>query len=62
MRQHNLKSAFLDVMLFRAGENIVITVYRKVTNADVYFNWNSFAPQSWKGGILRTQTQQTYII
>ena len=61
MRQYNFKSAFLGVMLFRAGENIVITVYRKVTNADVYFNWNSFAPQSWKGGILRTQTQ-TYII
>ena len=37
----NFKLAFLDVMLCEDGENIATTVYRKVTNADVYLNWNS---------------------
>ena len=42
--EYNFKLGFLDVILCRDGENIVITVYRKVTNADVYLNWYSFAP------------------
>ena len=33
-------------MLFRDEENIVTTVYEKVTNVDVYLNSNSFAPHS----------------
>ena len=49
-------------MLCRDGENIVPTVYRKVTNADVYLNWNSFAPRSWKQGTLETLTQRAYMI
>ena len=32
----NFKLAFFDVMLCRDGENIVATVYWKVTNTDVY--------------------------
>ena len=54
--EYNFKLAFLDFMLCRDGENFVTTVYRKVTNADVYFNWNSFAPHSWKRGTLKTLT------
>ena len=46
--EYNSKLAFLDVMLCRDGENIVTEVYRKVTNADVYLNWNYFAPHSSK--------------
>ena len=46
--EYKFKLGFLDVMLCRNGENIVTTVYRKVTNADVYLNWNSLAPHSWK--------------
>ena len=41
-------------MLCRDGENIVTTAYRKVTNAYVYLNWNSFAPHSWKRWTLKT--------
>ena len=39
--EYNFKLAFLDVILCRDGENIVTTVYRKVTNADLYLNSNS---------------------
>ena len=60
--EYNFKLGFLDVMLCRDGENIVTTVYRKVTNADVYLNWNSFAPHSWKRGTLKTLTQRAYMI
>ena len=45
---HNFKLASLDFMLCRDEENIVTTVYRKVTIADVHLNWNSFAQHSWK--------------
>ena len=49
-------------MLCRDGKNIITTVFRKASNADVYLNWNSFAPHSWKRGILRTLTQRAYTI
>ena len=60
--EYNFKLAFLDIMLCRDGKNIVPTVYRKVTSADVYLNWNSFAPRSWKQGTLKTLTQRAYTI
>ena len=60
-KEYNFKLAFLDFMLCRDGENIVTTVYRKVTNADVYLNWHSFAPQR-KRGTLKTITQRAYMI
>ena len=40
---------FLDVSLTRNGNNIVTTAYCKTTTNDLYLNWNSFAPTSWKG-------------
>ena len=49
-------------MLCRDGEIIITTVYGKVTNADVYLNWNSFAPHSWKRGTLKTLTQCAHLI
>ena len=43
--EYSFKLAFLDVMVWRDGANIVTTICRIVINADVYFN--SFAPHSW---------------
>ena len=40
----NSKLAFLYVLLLREGQNIIITVYRKVTNSDIYLNLNLFCP------------------
>ena len=39
------KLAFLDILLHRDGHDIITTVYRKVTNNDVYLNWYSFCPR-----------------
>ena len=61
-KKYNLNLAFLDVMPCIDGANIVATVYRTVTNADVYFKWNSFAPHSWKQRTLKTPTQCAYMI
>ena len=58
----NFKLAFLDVMLCRDGENIATAIYRKVTKASMYLNWNSFAPHSWKRGTLKTLTQHAYMM
>ena len=40
--------AFLDSLLHRDNHDIIKTVYRKVTNNDVYLNWYSFCPREWK--------------
>ena len=34
----NSKLTFLDVLLLREGQNIITTIYRKVTNSDIYLN------------------------
>ena len=44
---------FLDVLLCRNGRELTTTVYRKKTNNDIYSNWNTFAPITWKRGTLR---------
>ena len=39
---------FLDVLVIRKNNSIETTVYRQPTNKDIYLNWNSFSPKSWK--------------
>ena len=56
------KLAFLDILLHRDGHDIITTVYRKVTNNDVYLNWSSFCPREWKQGTFRSLVQRAYII
>ena len=56
------KLAFLDILLHRDGHDIITTVYRKVTNNDVYLNWYSFCPKEWKRGTFRSLVQRAYII
>ena len=52
----------MDVLLLREGQNIITTVYRKVTDPDIYLNWNSFCPQSQKRGILKSLVQRAHLI
>ena len=55
------KILFLDVLIVRdSNNNINTTVYRKSTNDDIYFNWESFAPNKWKWGTLKTLTKRAY--
>ena len=56
--EKDCKSPFLDVLLFKKGSSIVTIVYHKETTNDVYFNWKSFAPFTWKRGTLKTLVDQ----
>ena len=37
---------FLNVLVICKNNNIETTVYRNLTNNDIYLNWNSFSPKS----------------
>ena len=51
--EQNSQISFLDVLLICNLETISTTVYRKVTNTDIYINWESFAPSKWKWRTLK---------
>ena len=55
-------SYFLDVLLIKNANKVDTTVYRKPTNTDAYFNWNTHAPTTWKRGTLRAILSRTYTI
>ena len=51
---------FLDVLLVRKNGTFETTVYRKLTNNGIYLHWKSFAPNTWKRGILRSIITRAY--
>ena len=57
------KLTFLDVQIERINNNDIQTsVYRKMTNSDLYMNWKSYSPKSWKIGTLRNLVKRALII
>ena len=52
---------FLDILIIRKPGKIETTVYRKKTCTDLYMNWYSFAPKSWKWGTLKTVVRRAYL-
>ena len=50
------------MLLIKKGNNIVTTVYRKATTNDVYLNWKSFTPTTWKRDTLKTLVDRAYLI
>ena len=46
--EKDCKLPFLDVLLIKKGNNNITTVYRKATTNDIYLNWKSFAPTTWR--------------
>ena len=52
---------FLDILVIRKPGKIETTVYTKKTCTDLYMNWYSFAPKSWKWETLKTLVQKTHI-
>ena len=58
----NNKLAVLDVLLICNKDTIETTVYRKPTNSDIYLNWKSFSPCSWKRGNLKTIITRAFLI
>ena len=53
---------FLDILISRKRNDNTTTVYRKSTCNDVYLNWNTFAPATWKRGTLKTLAERAYVI
>ena len=56
------KIASLDILLIRNKDLVNTTVYRKKTNTDLYINWKSFSPNSWKWGTLKTLVSRAHDI
>ena len=57
------KITFLDVQIERTGNNKLETsVYRKKTNNNIYMNWYSYSPRSWKIGTLRNLIKRAIMI
>ena len=55
------KISFLDALIIRDSSNkINTTLYRKSPNNDIYLNCESFAPDKWKWGTLKTLTKRAY--
>ena len=54
--------SFLDVEIQRTNGTLATTVYRKETNNDMYLNWNSFSPDTWKRSTFRTLIERAYVI
>ena len=48
--------------LCRKGKEIDTIVFTITIKADVYLNWNTFAPISWKRGTLQTIIKSAYLI
>ena len=57
------KLSFLDFLVIRQSNNKVeTTVYRKNANKDIYLNWFSDAPNTWKRETLSVGKSCLYIM
>ena len=54
--------AFLDVKITRKNDGLVTDVYRKKTDTNIYINWKSFAPRTWKIGTLKGLVTRAHTI
>lgn len=60
--EDNRMLPFLDVMIERKESHLETSVYRKKTNSDLYMNWNSHSPRTWKIGTLRNLVRRAIMI
>ena len=49
-------------MLCCKDNKLVCSVYKKSTNNDIYMNWHSFAPKTWKAGTLKSLIERATLI
>ena len=62
-KERNSSIPFLDVLVSRDTNNKITTsVYRKATNTDVYINWHSHSPKTWKISTLKTMVKRAFLI
>ena len=57
------KISFLDVSVKRKNDGTFSTeIYRKKTDTNVYINWKSFSPNSWKIGTLKGLFRRAFVV
>ena len=57
------KLSFLDILVIRKKNNrFETTAYRKNTNTDIYLNWLSHVPNTWKRGTLKVLINRAYTL
>ena len=61
-KENNSQLPFLDVLFIRNGTHLDTTVNRKDTHNDLYLQWDTFAPVSWKRGTLSTVVKRAYLV
>ena len=55
--------SFLDVKITKKPNGRFITeVHRKKTDTNIYVNWKSFSPRSWKIGTLKGLFRRAYVV
>ena len=60
--EYNGKLPLLDVLLIYKDCKVEITVYRKITNNDIYtyLHWQLFSATTWKRRTLQTQVSRVF--
>ena len=62
-KESNNSIAFLDVTVLRKTDGSFDTdIHRKKTDTNVYLNWNSCAPRSWKIGTLKGLVRRAFLV
>ena len=58
------KISFLDVLVTKSANDgsLETSVYRKSTNTDVYMNWKSHAPTTWKIATLKSLVKRAILV
>ena len=61
--EQNSSIPFLDVLIKKAPDGKIQTsVYRKTTNTDIYMNWMSHAPTTWKIATLKSLIKRAFLV
>ena len=60
--ERNNMISFLDVLIVRNDKVFDTAVFRKSTHTDLYMNWNSYSPETWKKSTLKLLVKRAYAI
>ena len=62
-KEADSRISFLDVSVIKKLDGSFDTdIYRKKTDTNVYLNWKSFAPRSWKIGTLKGFFRRAFVV
>ena len=58
--KQNNKISFLDVNVIREQDNFITSIYQKPTFSDVYTQFDSFLPETYKIGMIYTLVNRCF--